>query len=265
MHVKFSLFAFMALGLALSACDNGSDARYIEPNEYLPAYPGSYWDYSDGSRVRATDYELHSYRLSTTSTEKSEECFVPVWDGKYLYKYSIYQSSPNYPMKELLRAKGSAEWVVDENNGVRLKRSEATDTMRIKVPVDSNVFEYTLFNRDSVDIKTVKDTLFRKVLVDSVTKAFRYAWVSKDSVSAKDTLFTRKRVDVVTVVKDSLFKVYRVTEYLETLDDIANWNIREYYAKNIGLVKVEVNNPNDSLGGSVVQKEIKAFFINKPK
>lgn len=203
MHVKFSLFAFMALGLALSACDNGSDARYIEPNEYLPAYPGSYWDYSDGSRVRATNYELHSYRLSTSSSKYSEECYVPVWDGKYLYKYSIYQASPLYPMKELLRAKGSAEWIVDESNGAKLKRSEAfIDSMYIRIPVDS----------------TFKDSLFKEV--------------------------------------------YQITEYQENMDNTTHWNTREYYAKNVGLIKVEVNNPNDTLS-AVVQKEIRAYFINK--
>ena len=203
MHVKFSLFAFMALGLALSACDNGSDARYIEPNEYLPAYPGSYWDYSDGTRVRATDYELHNYRLSTSSSKYSEECYVPIWDGKYLYKYSIYQASPLYPMKELLRAKGSAEWIVDESNGAKLKRSEAfIDSMYIRIPVDS----------------TFKDSLFKEV--------------------------------------------YQITEYQENMDNTTHWNTREYYAKNVGLIKVEVNNPNDTLS-AVVQKEIRAYFINK--
>lgn len=203
MHVKFSLFAFMALGLALSACDNGSDARYIEPNEYLPAYPGSYWDYSDGTRVRATNYELHNYRLSTSSSKYSEECYVPIWDGKYLYKYSIYQASPLYPMKELLRAKGSAEWIVDESNGAKLKRSEAfIDSMYIRIPVDS----------------TFKDSLFKEV--------------------------------------------YQITEYQENMDNTTHWNTREYYAKNVGLIKVEVNNPNDTLS-AVVQKEIRAYFINK--
>lgn len=203
MHVKFSLFALMALGLALSACDNGSDARYIEPNEYLPAYPGSYWDYSDGTRVRATNYELHNYRLSTSSSKYSEECYVPIWDGKYLYKYSIYQASPLYPMKELLRAKGSAEWIVDESNGAKLKRSEAfIDSMYIRIPVDS----------------TFKDSLFKEV--------------------------------------------YQVTEYQENMDNTTHWNTREYYAKNVGLIKVEVNNPNDTLS-AVVQKEIRAYFINK--
>lgn len=203
MHGKFSFFALMALGLALSACDNGSDARYIEPNEYLPAYPGSYWDYSDGTRVRATNYELHSYRLSTSSSKYSEECYVPIWDGKYLYKYSIYQASPLYPMKELLRAKGSAEWIVDESNGAKLKRSEAfIDSMYIRIPVDS----------------TFKDSLFKEV--------------------------------------------YQITEYQENMDNTTHWNTREYYAKNVGLIKVEVNNPNDTLS-AVVQKEIRAYFINK--
>ena len=192
----FRLSFIVAAGLAVfAACGDGSDPKYITPEDYLPAYPGSYWDYTDGTRVRATSYELHCYRESTTSTDYTDECYVPIWDGHYLYKYSIYQPSPIYPMKELLRAKGSAVWIVDENNGDKLKRSE--------------------------------------VLIDSLA------------------------------VGDSLYKsVYRVTEFLESLDDTDHWNIREYYAKNVGLVKVEVNNPHDSLG-CVVQKELRSYFINK--
>ncbi len=192
----FRLSFIVAAGLAVfAACGDGSDPKYIAPEAYLPAYPGSYWGYTDGTRVRATAYELHSYRPSTTSTDYTDECYVPVWDGHYLYKYSIYQPSPLYPMKELLRAKGSAVWIVDENNGDKLKRSE--------------------------------------VLIDSLA------------------------------VGDSLYKsVYRVTEFLESLDDTDHWNLREYYAKNVGLVKVEVNNPYDSLA-CVVQKELRNYFINK--
>lgn len=193
---QFRLSFIVAAGLAVfAACGDGSDPKYIAPEAYLPAYPGSYWDYTDGTRVRATAYELHSYRPSTTSTDYTDECYVPVWDGHYLYKYSIYQPSPLYPMKELLKAKGSAVWIVDENNGDKLKRSE--------------------------------------VLIDSLA------------------------------VGDSLYKsVYRVTEFIESLDDTDHWNIREYYAKNVGLVKVEVNNPYDSLA-CVVQKELRNYFINK--
>ena len=192
----FKLSFIVAAGLAIfAACGNGSDPQYITPDAYLPAFPGSYWDYTDGTRVRATSYELHSYRPSTTSTDYTDECYVPVWDGHYLYKYSIYQPSPLYPMKDLLRAKGSAVWIVDENNGDKLKRSE--------------------------------------VAIDSL------------------------------VVGDSVYKnVYCVTEFIESLDNVDHWNTREYYAKNIGLVKVEVNNPHDTLG-CVVQKELRHYFINK--
>lgn len=196
MQKRFKLAFIAAAGLAvLAACGDGNDPKYITPDVYLPAFPGSYWDYTDGTRVRATGYELHSYRESTTSTDYTDECYVPVWDGKYLYKYSIYQSSPIYPMKKLLMATGSSVWIVDENNGQKLKRSE--------------------------------------LLIDSLA------------------------------VGDSLYKsVFCVTEFLENLDNISNWNIREYYAKNVGLVKVEVNNPHDSLG-YVVQKELRSYFINK--
>lgn len=192
----FKLSFIVAAGLAVfAACGDGSDPQYITPDAYLPAFPGSYWDYTDGTRVRATGYELHSYRPSTTSTDYTDECYVPVWDGHYLYKYSIYQPSPLYPMKELLRAKGSAVWIVDENNGDKLKRSEAA--------------------------------------IDSL------------------------------IVGDSVYKdIYCVTEFIESLDNVDHWNTREYYAKNIGLVKVEVNNPHDTLG-CVVQKELRHYFINK--
>ena len=193
----FRLSFIVAAGLAVfAACGDGSDPKYIAPEAYLPAYPGSYWDYTDGTRVRATAYELHSYRPSTTSTDYTDECYVPVWDGHYLYKYSIYQPSPLYPMKELLRAKGgNAVWIVDESNSDKLKRSE--------------------------------------VAIDSLA------------------------------VGDSVYKdVYCVTEFIESLDNIDHWNLREYYAKNVGLVKVEVNNPYDSLG-CVVQKELRSYFINK--
>ncbi len=196
MQMRFKLVAALAAGLAvMAACDNGSDAKYITPEPYLPAYPGSYWDYTDGNRVRACDYELHRYRESTTATSLTDECFVPVWDGKYLYKYSIYQSSPLYPLKTLLKAQGSSVWIVDENNGEKLKRSE--------------------------------------VIIDSLQ------------------------------VGDSVYKsVCCVTEFVESLDDIDHWNLREYYAKNVGLVKVEVNNPRDS-AAFVVQKELRSYFINK--
>ncbi len=196
MQKRFKLALIAVAGLAvLTACGDGNDPKYITPEPYLPAYPGSYWDYTDGTRVRATNYELHNYRPSTTSPDYTDECYVPIWDGHYLYKYSIYQSSPLYPLKELVRARGSSVWIVDENNGQKLKRSE-----------------------EHVDSLAVGDSIYKDV--------------------------------------------YCVTEFLENLDNKNHWNLREYYAKNVGLVKVEVKNPNDS-ANFVVQKELRSYFINK--
>lgn len=195
MQKQINYLTTIILAVLFTACDKGSDPEYIRPDVYLPAYPGSYWDYSDGSRIRATNYELHSYRTSTQSTQYSNESYVPIWDGKYLYKYSIYQPSPLYPMKQLLKASGTSTWIVDENNGVKVKRSEQ----------------------------------------------------HIDSLMVDNKLFT---------------DIYQVTEFLETLDNTDNWNIREYYAKNVGLIKVEVNNPTDKQN-SIVLKEIREYFINK--
>ncbi len=195
--MQLSKIGAILLGISIIvACDKGDDYNYVKPGEYLPAYPGSYWDYSDGSRVRATDYELHSYRISTTSPDNSESCYVPVWDGKYLYKYSVYQQSTIYPMRKLLVGSGTSTWIVEENNNVKLKRHE--------------------IHLDSLEMPTL------------------------------DTVF---------------YDVCQVTEYQEIFDFTDHWNLREYYAKNVGLLRVEVNNPYDTLD-FVVQKELRAFYIN---
>ena len=83
----FRLSFIVAAGLAVfAACGDGSDPKYIAPEAYLPAYPGSYWDYTDGTRVRATAYELHSYRPSTTSTDSTDIVNQLLITGGYFKK-----------------------------------------------------------------------------------------------------------------------------------------------------------------------------------
>ncbi len=213
MQNKKLLWGIISTALTLAACDKGSDPKYYTPGDYLPAYPGSYWDYSDGSRTRATNYELHNYRLSTTSNKFSDESYVPIWDGKSLYTYSIYQDAPLYPLKQLLAGKssGSSTWVVDENNGEKLKRCE---------------------------------THLDSLIISNYTSVY-------DSIA--DT----------TIVVDTIFEdICQVVEYMENKGYEEYWNTREFYAKNVGLIRVDVNNPYDTLN-YVIQKEIRHYFINK--
>jgi hypothetical protein len=61
---------------------------------------------------------------------------------------------------------------------------------------------------------------------------------------------------------DSLYKdVLVVVEYSDTLT-AKKWNLKEYYAKNVGLIRVDVNDPFYSKD-SVTQKVIIGYHINK--
>jgi hypothetical protein len=191
---------FLIFGLILvivASCKKEDVPETVLPGEYLPAYPGSYWDYSDGSRSRVEpQYAIHSYRQAANSVKMTNEAYVPVLDGQYLYEYSVWQSSPVYPLKKLLST-SSDEWIVDENNNVKIYRqSKKLDSLVIAYPG--------------------KDSVFKSVIA--------------------------------------------TVEFMGTFNE-NNWSRREFYAKNVGLIRVEINNPYDTLP-FVVEKEIRTYFIN---
>jgi hypothetical protein len=193
------ILIFSCFALIFSSCKDTKQPDVILPKEYLPAYPGSYWDYTDGTRSRVEpQYEEHSYRESANSTSYSEACLVSVIDGKYLYEYSVYQSSPIYPLRKLLSDKNENAWVVEDNNGVRLLRhSQSIDSLIVIYPH--------------------KDSIFRNIIIS--------------------------------------------VEYIDSLGE-DRWTRKEYYAKNVGLIRVDVNNPFDTIA-PVIEKEIRTYHINK--
>lgn len=203
MKKLFNILAISSL-ILLTACSKDDDIKVITPGDFLPAYPLSYWDYSDGSRIlTSSNYVHHSYHASTSSKNETQECLVPIWDGKYLYKYSVYQQSTTMPLRKLLNATGSNAWVVEENNGVTVKRTETH--------------------------------------LDSLT----ISWKNNTDTTFKD--------------------VYMVTEHLGHFDYKTKWNIREYYAKYVGLIRVEVNNPYQDVATPVIQKDLRSYSIKFPE
>ncbi len=188
----------------LLSCQEDPEAEYVYPKDYLPAYPGSYWDYSNGERVMTSnEYVLHQYEISINSTEKSDEKYVPMYDNRYLYEYSITQSSTVYPIKQLLDESVGKSWVVNEINKQKVMRKVVGKLNSITIPFPQ--------------VNNPVDSIIKNVLV--------------------------------------------VVEYMDYLGE-KKWHTKEYYAKNIGLVKVEINNPLDSKA-SVIQKQIQGYKINK--
>ena len=191
------LIVFVAI-LLVASCKKDDPLTVVVPKEYLPAYPSSYWDYSNGERVSVhTEYVAHSYEEDINSPSNTEEKLVPKIGNEYLYEYKITQNSVLYPLKQLLSETVSTPWVVNELNGEKIYRTtvEIIDSIYIKLPSDINALDSTLY--------------------------------------------------LSTVV---------VVEYTDSMT-VAEWNIKEYYSKDIGLIRVEINNPYDNLE-PVVQKQL---------
>jgi len=198
-----NLYLLLILFGLLSSCEKDNPLSIVYPKEYLPAYPGSWWLYSNGEQVTVQpEYVAHSYQASVNSPKYTDEKMVPCINGNYLYEYSITQYSTTYPLKTLLQEKPGAAWKVSEVNGEIIYRQTIAklDSIRIYTP--------------SFGIQT--DSLYKDVLV--------------------------------------------VVEYSDTLT-AKKWNLKEYYAKNVGLIRVDVNDPFYSKD-SVTQKVIINHFIN---
>lgn len=191
------IWLLLAFGAFFMQCADDNSLSIVYPKAYLPAYPGSWWSYTNGDRSLVyPEYVGHNYEPSINSPESTTEMLVPYLDGEYLYEYKITQMSTEYPVKKLLDSSIVAEWVVNVVN-------------------DEKIYRKTIAKIDSF-------------------------YLAGDS-----SLFT----DVLTVV-----------EFQESMG-VNKWNKKEYYAKNVGLIRVDINNPNDTLP-AIIQKEMVAYHIN---
>lgn len=141
MYKKKLIYLLLIIVIGFMACEDDEDPTFEYPNSYLPAYPGSLWDYTNGERVLTLpSYELHSYETSINSTENSTEKYVPVYNEQYLYGYSVYQNSTVYPLKKLLEETAGSAWQVSEVNNSPVMRQviEKLDTLIIPFPPYTN-------------------------------------------------------------------------------------------------------------------------------
>lgn len=189
---------------SFTSCKKKAEIQYVYPKAYLPAYPGSYWDYTNGERVLTSkNYVQHQYEESINSNQKTPKQYVPQYMGQYLYEYGITQNSTTYPLKKLLNEELGQTWEVNKINNQKIIRKVVEKKNEMKIP-------FPPFNKPI-------DSLIKDILV--------------------------------------------VIEYIDTLGE-ERWNTREYYAKDIGLIRVDVNNPFDE-SPPVVQKQIQGYHINK--
>jgi hypothetical protein len=210
-----NLLILVGVLIVTVSCKKDEPLAVVFPKDYLPAYPGSIWYYSNGdvSKVH-TEYMAHSYQAGITSPGSTSPKLVPYIDHEYLYEYGITQNSMTYPLKTLLSETDKKPWVVDIVEEVEIYREMLAKLDSINVTFDL-------------------------------------------PIHITDTTIHEGEIHAYTTYKDILV----VVEYLGTLDK-TKWNKKEYYAKNIGLIQVEINNPYDTLV-PIIQKKLVNYNINK--
>ena len=125
--------SLLLITVLFSACKE-TELEYIFPKDYLPAYPESYWIYSDGSTAKVSPgYHKNQYYEELEGTSKTDEVYVPIMDGRYVYEYAITQNNNRIPLKKLLTENKNDDWVVDywQSGEIRRKVIDKDVTLRL--------------------------------------------------------------------------------------------------------------------------------------
>ncbi|NOZ47789.1 MAG: hypothetical protein GXO79_13560 [Chlorobi bacterium] len=277
--IKISVILLISLTVLFS-CKDEPIPETILPEKYLPVYPGSWWIYSNGeTKTTGSSYVLNSYQDDIASPYETDKVFVPFWDGHYVYGYSITQNSTEFPLKLLLSEKKNTTWFVGRFEGRDIMRKTISKDISVSIvqyPYNNPVNCDTSFIEKTETIVT--DTSWELVPVDECSDADNcdtvfvedpdngviyplfYEW--NTVYDSYDTTF----IDTL-IVCDSIRmydSVIVVKEYIEGLDEDTCWISKEYYAKNIGLIKREIGSCADS-SASITDFEIVKFFINRPQ
>jgi uncharacterized protein YlaN (UPF0358 family) len=190
---------FILLLIGLYSCKD-DEIPYIFPKDYFPAYPESYWYYTDGSIIKVSPgYHKHNYYEELETTETSEEVYVPKIDQQYVYEYAITQNDNRVPLKKLLDESNGKNWVVGyPQNGELKRRVIATDV--------ATTLSDTLAGTDQITFEKCI------VVVEFLTTDGYANWLSRETYAYKVGLIKEEiqRDGIVLVVRE--LNQYHISE-----------------------------------------------------
>ncbi len=166
--VLIASIIFIAFG-----CED-TDYPFIFPERYFPAYPESFWVYSNGTTVKVDPgYHKHIYYKETGSTAQSDYAYVPRINNQYVYKYSITQNNTLIPLRTLLAPNSTTAWTVDYWEGKEVLRkitqNAATVTLSLCVGEDSiTVFDSVIMVVEYIGSGNEDDWLYREAYAPDV-------------------------------------------------------------------------------------------------
>lgn len=154
------LYVFILLLMLGYGCQD-NETEYLFPKDYFPAYPESYWIFSDGTMMKVSPgYHKHDYYEELGNNITSEQVYVPKIDNDYVYEYAITQKDNREPLKQLLSENYGDDWRVSSqppNGQLRRKVVNRDTTVTLNNPVENN--EQKKFDSCIVVIEYFKDTI----------------------------------------------------------------------------------------------------------
>jgi hypothetical protein len=204
---KIFAFGIITLLIGLISCEKDNETKplngvlydTINPLDYFPAYPGSYWIYDSHDTLKVADqYEMYIFNSAGYSAEPNYDTLILpklILNGvfnqpdsfAYVYEYSISQSSGSHyrdpAFKQILSLTEGSEFNI---GGAILGHKITGKTIKVDT------------------IMNIGTTKYENVII---TIQFDYACVSGTGSSPEDCA-----------------------------------TLREYFAKDIGLIKRETRN-----------------------
>ncbi|MDA3893961.1 MAG: hypothetical protein PF517_20060 [Salinivirgaceae bacterium] len=188
--------------------------------------------------------------LSIASCKK-EDALDVVLPGEYF---------PAYPGSQWFYSNGERSWVHTSYMPHSYETGETTERTTEKlVPYIDGEYLY----KYEITQKSITMPV-KKLLDESVVTA----WLVNDGDGREVYRKTTEKTDTLVIkvpddgsITDTFYTDIVVVVEYTAVNGINGWHNKEYYAKNVGLVQVEVNNPNDTLG-AIIEKQLIDYKIN---
>lgn len=158
--------------MIFAACKD-TEVEYLFPKDYFPAYPESYWVYSDGTTVTVSPgYHKHNYYEELESNVTTDEVYVPMIDNHYVYEYSITQNDNRKPLKKLLSESTNDNWIVGYWKNGEIKRKVINNDTSVTLSAPVADIDQQTFDSCIIVEEFYKDTI-------------AHAWMTKEIYAPK--------------------------------------------------------------------------------
>lgn len=163
--IKKALMLIFAVAV-FAACDK-EQYPMVLPEPYLPAYPESYWVYTNGETVTVSPgYHEVAYDASLGLSPRPEFVLAPMIGADHVLRYQITQNSTRVPLRRLLDPAMTTAWLVDHwQDRQVMRRVQSFDTtleIGALIYPGAQVFDSVIMVVEYIEGDTLRPWVYRE-------------------------------------------------------------------------------------------------------